>query len=452
MCAGAVRPDLTPSPTPPTLTDLPDRAAPHQAQIPAGAEWHSDLWRTASGQFLATAERLGLESGLRERLAEPARALTVTFPVRLDDGAVAVLTGYRVQHTLAMGPTKGGIRFAPDLALGESAALAMWMTWKCALLTLPFGGAKGGVRCDPYALSHGERERVTRRFASELVPIIGPGSDIPAPDLGTDEEEMAWFMDTYSMQQGHPVPQIVTGKAEVLGGTPVRRLATGIGVIEVAERILEGEGLALAGRTVVLQGYGNVASAAAHEAARRGARVIGVSDRRGGLVNLDGLDLNQVEAWRADHGHFEGSPLGDSVTHDELLCTPCDVLIPAALEAQITRANAPGVRTKLIVEAANAPITPEGEAVLADRGIPIVPDLLANAGGVTVSYFEWVQDLQWSTRDASAIRAELGSRMRATTEHVLRRAATDGVPWRAAALAIAVERVAQAVRLRGIYP
>jgi glutamate dehydrogenase (NAD(P)+) len=422
------------------------------ATVPAGEEWHGELWRTAVGQFKGAAERLGIEDAIRDRLAEPARALTVTFPVRRDDGVVDVLTGYRVQHTLAMGPTKGGIRFSRDLALGESAALAMWMTWKCALLALPYGGAKGGVRCDPYRLSDAERERVTRRFASELVPIIGPSRDIPAPDLGTGEREMAWFMDTYSMQHGHPVPQIVTGKPEVLGGTAVRREATGVGVIEVAERVLEEQGRRLDGCSIVIQGYGAVASAAAHEAARRGARIVGVSDLRGGLVRPSGLDLPAVDAWRREHRFFDGSPHGDSVTRDELLHTPCDLLIPAAVEGQITAANAEGVRARLVVEGANGPTTPAGEAILLDRGIQIIPDLLANAGGVTVSYFEWVQDLEWSSWDAAAIRAELRARMRATTDAVGARAEADGAGWRTAALMIAIERVAQAVRLRGIYP
>lgn len=420
--------------------------------VPAGDEWRGPLWRTAVEQFGGVAEQLGVEDAIRDRLAEPARALTVTFPVRRDDGSVEVLTGNRVQHTLAMGPTKGGIRFSRDLTLGESAALAMWMTWKCALLALPYGGAKGGVRCDPYSLSDSERERVTRRFASELVPIIGPSRDIPAPDLGTGEREMAWFMDTYSMQYGHPVPQIVTGKPEVLGGTAVRRDATGIGVIEVAERVLEVQGRRLDGRSIVIQGYGAVASAAAHEAARRGARIVGVSDLRSGLVRSSGLDLAAVDAWRREHRFFEGSPLGDTVTRDELLHTPCDVLVPAAVEAQITAENAGGITAGVIVEAANGPTTPAGEKILTDRGITIIPDLLANAGGVTVSYFEWVQDLQWSSWDAAAIRAQLRNRMRAATDAVRARAATDGVDLRMAALAIAIERVAQAVRLRGIYP
>jgi glutamate dehydrogenase (NAD(P)+) len=415
-------------------------------------EWQGQLWRTAVQQFADAAERLGVEDAIRHRLAEPARALTVTFPVRRDDGGVDVLTGYRVQHTLAMGPTKGGIRFAPDLALGESAALAMWMTWKCALLGLPYGGAKGGVRCDPYRLSPGERERVTRRFASELVPIIGPSRDIPAPDLGTGEQEMAWFMDTYSMQHGHPVPQIVTGKPEVLGGTAVRRAATGIGVVEVAGRALEAQGRRLEGCSIVIQGYGAVGSAAAHEAARRGARIVGVSDLHGGLVRASGLDVAAVDAWRREHRFFKGSPLGDTVTHDELLRTPCDVLIPAAVEAQITEENADGIRAGLVVEGANGPTTPAGESILVGRGIPIIPDLLANAGGVTVSYFEWVQDLQWSSWDAEAIRAELRERMRSATDAVRARGEADDVDWRTAALMIAIERVAEAVRLRGVYP
>ncbi|HUO80081.1 MAG TPA: Glu/Leu/Phe/Val dehydrogenase [Steroidobacteraceae bacterium] len=418
----------------------------------AGGDWRSALWDAAVSQFEGAAELLALEDPIRERLGAPARALTVTFPVRRDDGTVDLMTGYRVQHTLAVGPTKGGIRFAPELTLGESAALAMLMTWKCALLALPYGGAKGGVRCDPYALSGRERERVTRRFASELVPIIGPSSDIPAPDLGTGEPEMAWFMDTFSMQHGHPVPQIVTGKPDVLGGTAVRREATGVGVVEVAERVLERQGRALAGLSVAIQGYGAVASALARELDRRGARVIAVSDRRSGLVREQGLDLAAVDAWREEERFFAGAPCGETVSLDDLLQLPCDLLIPAAVEGQITEANAPGIRAGLVIEAANGPTTPGGEAVLRERGIPIVPDLLANAGGVTVSYFEWVQDVEWYSWDAAAIRAELRRKLRDATDSVLDRAQIGELDWRTAALAIGVERVAAAVRLRGIYP
>jgi glutamate dehydrogenase (NAD(P)+) len=336
--------------------------------------------------------------------------------------------------------------------MGECAALAMLMTWKCALLRLPYGGAKGGVRCDPYELSEREAEQITRRYASELIPVIGEHRDIPAPDMGTGEREMAWFMDTYSMQHGHPVPQIVTGKPAVLGGTEIRAEATGRGVVEVTERVLEELGRDLREQSFVVQGYGNVGRTAARELVARGGRVTGISDVSGGLFDPAGIDLGRVDAWLAEHRFLDGCPLGRAVGRAEILEQPCDVLIPAALERQVTSENAGRLQCSVLVEAANGPTTPEGEAALMERGITIVPDVLANAGGVTVSYFEWVQDLQWYSWDAEAIRGELRRRMRLATERVIASAAELEVDWRTAALAVAVSRVGDAVRLRGIYP
>jgi glutamate dehydrogenase (NAD(P)+) len=420
--------------------------------VQAGAEWGSELYRIATAQFNRTADVLDLEPEFRTRLLEPRRSLVVNFPVRMDDGAVRSFTGYRVQHTLTMGPTKGGMRYAPGVSLGECAALAMWMTWKCALLGLPYGGAKGGVRCEPNAMSVAEIERLTRRYASELIPVIGPDKDIPAPDMATGEREMAWFMDTYSQQVGHSVPEIVTGKPPVLGGTEARRAATGLGVVYVTEAILERLGWPLREQRFVVQGFGNVGATAASELHAVGAKVVGVSDHSGGLVDEDGLDIPALQAWVAEHRFLDGAPLGRPVGRVEVLETPCDVLIPAALERQITDENAARLNCRLIVEAANGPTTPEAEAVLAARGIQVVPDVLANAGGVTVSYFEWVQDIQKYSWDLIDVQERLRRQMRAALARVWDGAIERGVDWRTAALAVGVERVAAAAKLRAIYP
>jgi glutamate dehydrogenase (NAD(P)+) len=376
----------------------------------------------------------------------------VNFPVRLDDGRVLGLTGYRVQHTLTMGPTKGGFRYGPDVSLGECAALAMWMTWKCALLGLPYGGAKGGVRCAPGALSLNERERVTRRYAAELIPVIGPDRDIPAPDMATGEREMAWFMDTYSQMVGHSVFQIVTGKPIALGGTTGRREATGLGVVYVLEAVCERIGLALREARVAIQGFGNVGSVAARELHAIGARVIAVSDRTAGLVNETGLDIGAVERWVAEHGVLSGYPDAREVGPTDVLEVPCEIVIPAALERQITDDNAERLQCELVVEAANGPTTPEAEAILRQRGILVVPDVLANAGGVTVSYFEWVQSHQRYTWNEIDIQERLRRQLRAAFGRVIDAADRLGADWRMAALSVAIERVAEAARLRGIYP
>ncbi len=427
--------------------DLRDRTL-----VRAGQEWSSELYRIAATQFDRAADLLELDHDLRERLREPRRCLTVNFPVRLDDGVVRNFTGYRVQHTLTMGPTKGGIRYAPGVSVGECAALAAWMTWKCALLGLPYGGAKGGVRCDPNELSDPEIERITRRFASELIPVIGADRDIPAPDMGTGEREMAWFYDTYSQSVGHAVPEIVTGKPPVLGGTEARRPATGLGVVFVAEAVGERLGRPLRDQRVVVQGFGNVGATAALELHALGATVIAVSDHTGGIVDDRGLDIPAVIAWHAEHRFLDGCPLGGAVGRAEVLEVPCDVLIPAALERQITSENASRIDTSIVVEAANGPTTPEAEALLADRGVRIVPDVLANAGGVTVSYFEWVQDQQKYLWDIIEIQERLRRLLRGAFARVVESAERQDVDWRTAALAVAVERVAEAARLRAIYP
>jgi len=372
--------------------------------------------------------------------------------VRLDDGSVRNVTGYRVQHTLTMGPTKGGIRYAPDVTLGECAALAAWMTWKCALAGVPYGGAKGGVRCDPHELSEAELERITRRYASELIPVIGADRDIPAPDMGTGEREMAWFYDTYSQAMGYAVPEIVTGKPAVIGGTPARQRATGLGVVYVIEAVCAHLGRPLAGQRVAVQGFGNVGAVVAAELHARGARVVAVSDHTGGLRDDRGLDIDAVAAWVAAHQTLDGCPHGEPVDRQAVLEVPCEILVPAALERQITGANARTVDCEVVVEAANGPTTPAAEAVLAERGILVVPDVLANAGGVIVSYFEWAQAQQKAVWEVDQIESRLRDLLHAAFDRVVEAADRYGVGWRTAALSVAVGRVAEAARVRAIHP
>jgi glutamate dehydrogenase (NAD(P)+) len=420
--------------------------------VKPGGEWRSELWRVAVTQFNQAADLLDLDADARARLLEPRRALVANFPIRRDSGEMQSLTGYRVQHTFALGPTKGGVRYAPGVSLGECAALALWMSLKCALLGLPFGGAKGGVRCDPNRLSAGEMERITRRFASELVPVIGPDQDIPAPDMATGEREMSWFMDTYSQHVGHPTPGVVTGKPLVLGGTAGRKAATGLGATICAEAMMERMGIAVPASRVAIQGFGNVGSVIAKEFYDRGATVVALCDVTGGIVNPDGLDVDEALAWVAENRFLRGFPGGAEATRGGMLETPCDVLIPAALECQITAENVSRLDCRLIVEAANGPTTPEADEVLADRGTPIVPDLLANAGGVTVSYFEWAQDQQRYSWQEEEIAARLRSHLEAAMERIAEAADRFGVGWRKAGQAVAIARVAEAARLRSIYP
>jgi glutamate dehydrogenase (NAD(P)+) len=433
-------------------TDATTAASLNDEEVASGTEWGSELYRQARDQFGRASQMLDLDPEFVARLSDPRRSLVVNFPVRMDSGDVWSLTGYRVQHTLTMGPTKGGFRYGPDVSLGECAALAMWMTWKCALLGLPYGGAKGGVRCTPSALSVGELERLTRRYAAELIPIIGPEKDIPAPDMATGEREMAWFMDTYSQQMGHSVPGVVTGKPIVLGGTVGRREATGLGVVYVLEAVCDRIGMALRESRVAIQGFGNVGGVAARELYAIGATIVAVSERAGGLVSPDGLDITAVTAWMAEHGTLAGYPNAQHVGPADVLEVPCEVLIPAALERQITDENAARLQCKLVIEAANGPTTPEAEAILRERGILVVPDVLANAGGVTVSYFEWVQDQQRYSWDEIDVQERLRRQLRAAFGRVIDAAERHGCDWRMAALSVAIERVSEAARLRGIYP
>jgi glutamate dehydrogenase (NAD(P)+) len=426
--------------------------ASHSEDVAAGREWGSELFRIARNQFGRASDMLDLDPEFVARLSDPRRSLVVNFPVRMDSGEVHSMTGYRVQHTLTMGPTKGGFRYGPDVSLGECAALAMWMTWKCALLGLPYGGAKGGVRCTPSALSLGELERLTRRYAAELIPIIGPEKDIPAPDMATGEREMAWFMDTYSQQVGHSVPGIVTGKPIVVGGTVGRREATGLGVVYVLEAVCDRIGLDLREARVAIQGFGNVGSVAAGELHAIGAKVVAVSDRSGGVVAPDGLDIPALTAWVEEHGAISGYPDADHVGPTDVLEVPCEILIPAALERQVTEENAGRLQCRLVIEAANGPTTPEAEAILGERGILVVPDVLANSGGVTVSYFEWVQDQQRYSWDELDVQERLRRQLRAAFGRVTDAAERHDCDWRMAALSVAIERVSEAARLRGIYP
>jgi len=421
-------------------------------EVTPGGEWRSELWRVAVTQFNQAADLLDLTADARARLLEPRRSIVANFPIRRDDGEMQSFTGYRVQHTFALGPTKGGVRYAPGVSLGECAALALWMSLKCALLELPFGGAKGGVRCDPNRLSAAEMEKVTRRFASELVPVIGPDQDIPAPDMATGEREMSWFMDTYSQHVGQATPGVVTGKPVVLGGTAGRKAATGLGATICAEAMMERLGRRVSGSRVAIQGFGNVGAVIAKELYDRGATVVALCDVTGGIVRAEGIDVDSALAWVAENRFLRGFPGGTRTSREEMLETTCDLLIPAALECQITAENAPRLDCGVIVEAANGPTTPEADAILAARCIPVVPDLLANAGGVTVSYFEWAQDQQHYAWDAEEISARLRGHLEAAMDRIAEAGDRYDVGWRQAAQAVAIDRVAEAARLRSIYP
>src|SRR6476660_3913086 len=418
----------------------------------AHLEYDTPLYRTAIAQFDQAVPHANVDPGIAERLRHPERSIIVSCPIKLDDGSRVVFPGYRVQHSSVLGPTKGGIRYDPHVTMGECTALAVWMTWKCALLRLPYGGAKGGVRCNPRDLSVRELERLTRRYTSELRGVLGPQEDIPAPDMATNEQTMAWIMDTYSMQVGYAVPEIVTGKPISLGGSLFRHEATGAGVVMVIERACQRLGWNLAEQRCVVQGFGNVGGIAAQELVSKGASVLAVSDVSGGIYSRAGLDLDAVRAWVAAHRTLAGYPDVQHVSNSELLELPCDILVLAALEEQLTAENAPRIDTKLVVEGANGPTTIEADAILVDRGILILPDVLTNAGGVTVSYFEWVQDLGrlfW-TRDE--IRARLADKLADAFDRVWALADEKGISLRQAALVAGINEVAAALKARGIYP
>jgi glutamate dehydrogenase (NAD(P)+) len=422
----------------------------HAAELPL--EWDAPLFRTARAQFEQALPYADVSDMVAERLRYPERALMVSIPVRMDDGTTRVFPGYRVQHSSVLGPTKGGLRYDAGVSLGECAALAMWMTWKCALLRLPYGGAKGGVRCTPLELSQDELQRLTRRFTSDLLPIIGPQADIPAPDMATNEQTMAWMMDTYSMQTGYAVPEIVTGKPISIGGSVFRHEATGAGVVMVTERACERLDMPLPHQRCVVQGFGNVGGIAALELALKGATVVAVSDVSGGIHDESGLDVPALHAWAAEHGSLAGYPDVSRLSNEELLELPCDVLVLAAREDQVTGANADRVQARLVVEGANGPTSLEGDAILGARGIPILPDVLTNAGGVTVSYFEWVQDLGRLFWTREEIRAKLADKLSDAFDRVWELSLEREISLRGSALVAGIREVAGALEARGLFP
>ncbi|HEY7380864.1 MAG TPA: Glu/Leu/Phe/Val dehydrogenase [Gaiella sp.] len=425
-----------------------EHAPPSFAQL----EFDTHLYRTAIAQFDQAVPYADVSAGVAERLRYPERAILVSCPVRMDDGERKVFPGYRVQHSSVLGPTKGGVRYDAQVSLGECAALAVWMTWKCALLRLPYGGAKGGVRCDPRALSPGELERLTRRYTSELLPFIGPREDIPAPDMATNEQTMAWMMDTYSMQRGHAVPEIVTGKPISIGGSVFRHEATGAGVVMVIARACERLGWRLAEQRCVVQGFGNVGGIAAQELVDRGATVVAVSDISGGVLDPAGLDIPTMSQHVREHGSLEGWDRGERISGAALLELDCDVLVLAAREDQIHADNAPRLSCRMVAEGANGPTSLEADAILRARGIPVLPDILSNAGGVTVSYFEWVQDLGRLFWGRDEIRAKLAEKMNDAFDRVWEIAHEKDMPLRTAALVAGIREVSSALDARGLYP
>jgi glutamate dehydrogenase (NAD(P)+) len=416
-------------------------------------ELDTPTFRLAVAQFDQAAEAMELDHNLRERLKFPQRSLIVSVPVRMDDGRVEVYTGYRVQHDSSRGPSKGGIRYHPDVNLGEVAALAMWMTWKCALADLPYGGAKGGVAIAPKQLSRPELQRLTRRYAAEIFPLIGPEKDVPAPDVGTDAQVMAWIMDTYSQQVGYSVPGVVTGKPLSIGGSLGRDEATGRGVVCVTMEALRHLKLDIRNTTVAIQGFGNVGAHTARIMQESGARVIAVSDVNGGIHNSRGLDIPELLArYKIQGQSLRNTELGDWLSNDELLQLDCTVLVPAALSEQITERNAAKLRCRVLAEGANGPTTLEADRILQDQGIFVIPDILANSGGVIVSYFEWVQDVQRFFWKAHDIQERLQDILTSAFKRTLEFSITKKTSMRMAALISGIDKVAQAHLHRGLYP
>lgn len=416
-------------------------------------ELDTPTFRLAVAQFDQAAELMGLDSNLHERLKFPQRSLVVSIPILMDDGRVEVYTGYRVQHDSSRGPSKGGIRYHPEVSLGEVAALAMWMTWKCALADLPYGGAKGGVAVAPKTLSRSELQRLTRRYAAEIFPLIGPDKDVPAPDVGTDAQVMAWIMDTYSQQVGYAVPGVVTGKPLSIGGSLGREDATGRGVVCVTLQALRHLQIDIRDTTVVIQGFGNVGSHTARIMHEAGAKVIAVSDVSGGIYNPRGLDIPKLLSTYKSAGQTLGdTKLGDPLTNAELLQLKCTVLIPAALSEQITKHNAAQLNCRVLAEGANGPTTLEADRIVQDKGIFVIPDILANSGGVIVSYFEWVQDAQRFFWKATDIQDRLNDLMTSAFQRTLHSATVKRTSMRMAALMNGIDKVAQAHMSRGLYP
>ena len=403
-------------------------------------------------QFEEAAVKLNLSEDMREILRKPKRELTVNFPVRLDNGRIKTFTGYRVQHNVNRGPAKGGIRYSPEVTLDEVKALAMWMAWKCAVVGIPFGGAKGGVICDPKSMSPGELERLTRRYTTEISIIIGPHGDIPAPDVNTNAQVMAWIMDTYSMHEGYSIPAVVTGKPLSIGGSEGRNDATATGVLFVTRQAAKRIGMTLKGARVSIQGFGNAGAIAARLFHNEGCKIVAVSDTRGGIYNEDGLDPSVVLRHKQERGSVTDFPYAQQVSVSDVLEVPCDILIPAATEGVITAKNADRISARIVSEAANGPTTPEADKILFSKGITVVPDILANAGGVTVSYFEWVQDLQSFFWGVEEITQKLEVIMNRAFDAVAQKADQYSSDMRLAANMLAISRVAEATQIRGIYP
>ncbi|MGC2636447.1 MAG: Glu/Leu/Phe/Val dehydrogenase [Acidobacteriaceae bacterium] len=406
----------------------------------------------ALANFDAAADKLELNNDVREMIKYPERVLTVSVPVRMDGGHIHRFEAYRVQHSSARGPSKGGIRYHPQVTLDEVKALATWMTWKCAVVNIPFGGGKGGVTCDPKHMSMGELERMTRRYASAILPLIGPAQDIPAPDVYTNPQTMAWIMDTYSMTKGYAVPGVVTGKPISLGGSLGRNEATGRGVFYTTQCACDHLGLPLAGARVVVQGFGNAGSIAAQLLHQAGAKVIAVSDSRSAVFNRNGLDVPNLMHMKALTGQVEEFPESEPIRAEELMSLPCEILVPAALENAVHSGNAAAVSARIVAEAANGPLTPDADAILDRKGVLVIPDILCNAGGVTVSYFEWVQDEQHLFWEAKDVYNRLERVMKTAFRDVLKISLDRRVPMRVAANMLGIGRVAEAVQIRGIYP
>jgi glutamate dehydrogenase (NAD(P)+) len=411
-----------------------------------------NAWAVAQQQFDLAAEKLGLDAGMRAVLRQPRREFTVHFPVHMDDGSVRVFTGYRVQHNLGRGPAKGGIRYHQDVSIDEVKALAMWMTWKCAVVGIPYGGGKGGVIVDPKQLSMRELEALTRRFFTEIEVLVGPEKDIPAPDVNTNAQVMAWMMDTYSMHAGYTVPGVVTGKPISLGGSEGRNEATARGTVYCIVEAARHLGIELKKAKVAVQGFGNAGSIAAQLIVAEGSTVVAVSDSTGGISNPNGLDVNKVISWKKEHGTVQGFPGATDISNEEVLEVECEILIPAALENQITERNADNIKARLIAEAANGPTTPEADRILWKKSKFMIPDILCNAGGVTVSYFEWVQDLNRDHWSEEVVNAKLKEIMVKAFTAVLAIARREQCDMRTAAYLLAVERVADAMAMRGLYP
>jgi glutamate dehydrogenase (NAD(P)+) len=430
----------------------PPTGNPSTAQPPV--EIHrASAYSVAQEQLTRVAKVMDLDEDMVEYLRMPRRELIVHFPVVMDDESIRMFTGFRVHHNTTLGPTKGGIRYHPDVDLDECRALAMWMSWKCALMNLPYGGAKGGVIVDPKALSQNELRRLTRRYATEITPFIGPEIDIPAPDVGTNAQIMAWIMDTYSMHKGYSVPAVITGKPLGVGGTVGREYATGLGVTYVTRAMLKRKlGKNIEDATVAVQGFGNVGSWTARTMHERGARVVAVSDVHGGVYHPLGLDPRHLRAFADQNGTVMGYPGADTLTNEELLELDVDILVPAALEGQITVENADLIRARVVAEGANGPTTPEADEILNDKGIMVIPDILCNAGGVVVSYFEWVQDLQAFFWDEGEIRHQMERKLLDNLDEVLSVTLRANQDLRTAAYTIAIGRIIQAVKMRGIYP